>query len=265
MLLGFLRDTVRLKGVILELAKRDYQQINQGSYLGFIWNYLQPLLYIGVLYAVFTLGFRQGATQDGLPFGLYLLSGMICWLYFAGNLSSITGVIRDYGFLVKKVDFRLSVLPFVKLLSSLLPHILLLALLLIAAELSGIRLGLHTLQLIYYFLCMASLLVGLGWISSSASLFIPDIRNLVSIITQFGLWVTPIFWSVYQVPQSYQWLTGLNPVSYLVTGYRDSLTGARYFWERPQESLLFWGITLILLAVGTLVYRRLKPHFAEVV
>lgn len=65
MLLGFLRDTVRLKGVILELAKRDYQQINQGSYLGFIWNYLQPLLYIGVLYAVFTLGFRQGATQDG--------------------------------------------------------------------------------------------------------------------------------------------------------------------------------------------------------
>ncbi|MNJ13758.1 Teichoic acid translocation permease protein TagG [compost metagenome] len=265
MLLGFLRDTVRLKGVILELAKRDYQQINQGSYLGFIWNYLQPLLYIGVLYAVFTLGFRQGATQDGLPFGLYLLSGMICWLYFAGNLSSITGVIRDYGFLVKKVDFRLSVLPFVKLLSSLLPHILLLALLLIAAELSGIRLGLHTLQLIYYFLCMASLLVGLGWISSSASLFIPDIRNLVSIITQFGLWVTPIFWSVSQVPQSYQWLTGLNPVSYLVTGYRDSLTGARYFWERPQESLLFWGITLILLAVGTLVYRRLKPHFAEVV
>ncbi|MNF96648.1 Teichoic acid translocation permease protein TagG [compost metagenome] len=166
---------------------------------------------------------------------------------------------------MKKVDFRLSVLPFVKLLSSLLPHILLLALLLIAAELSGIRLGLHTLQLIYYFLCMASLLVGLGWISSSASLFIPDIRNLVSIITQFGLWVTPIFWSVYQVPQSYQWLTGLNPVSYLVTGYRDSLTGARYFWERPQESLLFWGITLILLAVGTLVYRRLKPHFAEVV
>lgn len=265
MLLAFLRDTVRLKGVILELAKRDYQQANQGSYLGFIWNYLQPLLYIAVLYAVFTLGFRQGATQDGLPFSLYLLSGMICWLYFAGNLSSISGVIKAYSFLVKKVDFRLSILPFVKLLSSLLPHTLLLGLLLLTAALNGLHPGLHTLQLLYYYLCMACLLIGIGWLTSSASLFIPDIRNFVGLVTQFGLWLTPIFWSPSQVPQPYQWLVSINPISYLVTGYRDSLSGNHYFWERPQESLVFWGVTMALLATGTAVYRRLKPHFAEVV
>ncbi len=265
MLLAFLRDTVRLKGIILELAKRDYQQANQGSYLGFLWNYLQPLLYIGVLYAVFTLGFRQGATQDGLPFSLYLLSGMMCWLYFAGNLSSISGVIRAYSFLVKKVDFRLSILPFVKLLSSLLPHTLLLGLLILAASLNGLQPGLHTLQLLYYYLCMACLLTGIGWITSSASLFIPDIRNFVGLVTQFGLWLTPIFWSTNQVPQPYQWLVSINPVSYLVTGYRDSLSGNHYFWERPQESLVFWGMTMALLATGTVVYRRLKPHLAEVV
>lgn len=265
MLLGFLKDLVQLKGIILELAKRDYQQQNQGSYLGFVWNYLQPLLYISVLYAVFTLGFRQGATQDGLPFGLYLLSGMICWLYFAGNLSSIAGVIRAYGFLVKKVDFRLSVLPFVKLLSSLLPHTVLLGLLLLTASLNGHPPGPHTLQLLYYYLCMAALLVGVGWITSSASLFVPDIRNFVGLVTQFGLWLTPIFWSPSHVPQPYQWVVHLNPVSYLVTGYRDSLTGNHYFWERPQESLIFWAITLSLLAIGTMTYRRLKPHFAEVV
>lgn len=265
MLFGFLRDTVRLKGIILELAKRDYQQINQGSYLGFVWNYLQPLLYIAVLYGVFTLGFRQGSTQDGLPFSLYLLSGMICWLYFAENLISITGVIRVYGFLVKKVDFRLSILPFVKLLSSLLPHVLLLGLLLVAAGLNGLQPGLHTLQLLYYYLCMASLLVGVGWITSSASLFVPDIRNLVGLVTQFGLWLTPIFWSTSQVPQAYRWLTHINPITYLVNGYRDSLTGQHYFWERPQEGLIFWATNLVLLAIGTVVYRRLKPHFAEVV
>ncbi len=265
MLYGFLRDTVRLKGIILELAKRDYQQANQGSYLGFIWNYLQPLLFIGVLYAVFTLGLRQGSIQDGMPFSLYLLSGMICWLYFAGNLTAITGVIRAYSFLVKKVDFRLSVLPFVKLLSSLLPHALLLLLLLLTAGLNGLPLGWHTLQLLYYYLCMASLLVGIGWLTSSASLFVPDIRNLVGLVTQFGLWLSPIFWSTSQIPQGYQWIASLNPVSYLVTGYRDSLNGSHYFWERPQESLLFWAMNITLLAIGALVYRRLKPHFAEVV
>jgi ABC-type polysaccharide/polyol phosphate export permease len=265
MLYGFLRDMVRLKSVIFELAKRDYQQINQGSYLGFVWNYLQPLMHIALLYGVFTIGFRQGAVQDDLPFSLYLLSGMICWLYFSGNVASITGVIRSYSFLVKKVDFRLSVLPFVKLLSSLLPHVLLLVLLLVASAHSGFPLGLHTLQLLYYFLCMAALLVGLGWITSSATLFIPDVRNAVDIITQFGMWLTPLFWNVNIIPERYRWLTELNPLCYLVTGYRESLTGTHYFWQHPRETLIFWGMTLLLLAIGTVVYRRLKPHFAEVI
>jgi ABC-type polysaccharide/polyol phosphate export permease len=265
MLLGFLKDMVRLKGLIYELARRDYQQQNQGSYLGFVWNYLQPLLYIALLYAVITLGFRHGSDEDGMPFGLYLLSGMICWLYFSANLVSITGVVRAYSFLVKKVDFRLSILPFVKLLSSLPPHLLLVTLMLAVAWASGYPPGLHSLQLIYYYLCMVTLLSGLGWITSSTSLFVRDIGNAVGIFTQFGLWLTPIFWDIQHVPVQYQWIVKLNPASYLVAGYRDSLTGEHYFWQRPEESLLFWTVTLLLLCIGTTVYRRLKPHFAEVI
>ena len=265
MIHGFIKDLVRLKGVLFELAKRDYQQQNQGSYLGFLWNYLQPLLYIGVLYSVFTLGFRPGAMQDGLSFGLYLLSGMICWLYFAGNLTSITGVIKAYSFLVKKVDFRLSVLPFVKLMSSFLPHLLLVIFLLVIADLNGHRPGLHSLQLVYYYLCMATMLTGLGWITSSTSLFVKDVRNAIAIVSQFGLWLTPIFWNITQIPSQYHWIVKLNPAYYLVSGYRDSITGGRYFWERIEESLLFWIINLILIFLGVVVYRRLKPHFAEVV
>lgn len=265
MIYGFLRDLIQLKGLIFELAKRDYQQMNQGSYLGFIWNYLQPLLFITVLYAVFTLGFRQGLNQEDLPFSLYLLSGMICWLYFSSNLSAITSVIRSYSFLVKKVDFRLSVLPIVKLISSLLPHLVLLGLLLVISSLNGYSMGMHSLQFIYYYFCMAMLLIGLGWITSSASLFIKDINNIVGVVTQFGMWLTPIFWSLSMIPQQYHWLIKLNPVYYLVTGYRDSITGAQYFWERTTDLLIFWSITFCFLILGTIVYRKLKPHFAEVI
>lgn len=266
MVCGFIKDLLRLKGVLFELAKRDYQQLNQGSYLGFLWNYLQPLLFIGVLYSVFTLGFRPGIMrEDGLSFGLYLLSGMVCWLYFAGNLSSITGVISAYSFLVKKVDFRLSVLPFVKLMSSFLPHLLLVVFMIVIAVLNGHRPGLHSLQFVYYYFCMAALLTGLGWITSSTSVFVKDVRNVVGIVTQFGLWLTPIFWNIAQVPSQYHWIVKINPVYYLVSGYRDSITGGRYFWERVDESVLFWVMNLILLVLGVVVYRRLKPHFAEVV
>ena len=265
MLYAFLKDVSRLRSVILELARRDYQQQNQGSYLGFVWNYLQPLLYVGVLYAIITMGFRHGSNQEGMPYSLYLLSGMTCWLYLVGNLSSITGVIRAYSFLVKKVDFRLSILPIVKLLSSFLPHLVLVLLMLVLGGCAGFAPGWHSLQLIYYYLCMAAMLTGVGWITSSTTLFVRDISNAVGIVVQFGIWLTPIFWSIQQLPEKYQWIAKLNPAWYLINGYRDSLTGAHYFWDYPVESLTFWGFCLSSLAIGAAVYRRLKPHFAEVV
>jgi ABC-type polysaccharide/polyol phosphate export permease len=254
------------RSLILDLARRDYKQINQGSYLGIVWNYLQPIIFISVLYIIFTLGFRSGADVGEMPFSIYLLSGMVCWLYFSANLSQITGVIHSYSFLVKKVDFRLSVLPIVKLISSLLPHIILLLIAVALAAYQGVHPGWHSLQLIYYYLCMALLLLGLGWLTSSTSLFVKDVSNIVTIITQFGFWLTPIFWRIENMPENIHWVLKLNPAYYLVTGYRDSISGALYFWQRPvSETIVFWGLVLVFLVLGALVFKRLKPHFAEVV
>jgi len=264
MVKGFISDLYKSRGLILELAKRDYKQQNQGSYLGLVWNYLQPLLFIAVMYSIFTLGFRSGEAED-MPFSIYLVSGMVCWLYFSSNLSSITGVIRSYSFLVKKVDFRLSILPIVKILGSILPHLFLVFVALSLATYQGLSPGWHTLQFIYYYLCMVALLLGLGWLTSSTSIFVKDVGNIVAVITQFGFWLTPIFWQIENMPERIQWILKLNPAYYLVTGYRDAVTGDTYFWQRPQETALFWLVTLTLLIIGITVFKKLKPHFAEVV
>lgn len=260
----FLIDLFRSKALIFELVKRDFIQQNQGSYLGVIWNYLQPLLFIAVIYSIFTLGFRSGMSKE-MPFSIYLLSGMVCWTYFSVNLSSTTGVIRSYSFLVKKVNFRLSVLPIVKLLSTLLPHMFLSLVAIVLAAYEGILPGWHTLQLIYYFFCMAVLLLGIGWLTSSTSIFIKDITNIIAVSTQFGFWLTPIFWHINSMPEKIQWFLKLNPVYYLVTGYRDAITGAHYFWQRPQETLLFWCVTFVFLILGALVFKKLKPHIVETI
>lgn len=261
---SFARNLIRSRGLIIDLAKRDYRQQNQGSYLGLVWNYLQPLLFVLVLYSVFTLGVRTGKSAV-MPFSIYLVSGLVCWLYFSANLSSITSVIRSYSFLVKKIDFSLSILPIVKILSSLPTHIFLFLILVSLASYQGFYPGWHTLQFIYYFFCMVTLLLGLGWLTSSTSIFVKDVSNVVSVITQFGFWLTPIFWQIESMPEKIQWILKLNPVYYLVTGYRDSITGAHYFWQRPQESIMFWGLTLALLVLGAVTFKKLKPHFAEVI
>lgn len=261
---SFLSDIYQKRGLIYELAKRDFQRQYQGSYLGFVWMFLQPLVLIFVLYLVFTLGLRAGDTME-VPFELYLITGMIGWLYFSENLSGSTSIIRNHQFLVKKVDFRLSVLPLVKMLSSLVPQLFLIIVAIGVAWYRGYAPTIYTLQVFYYLAAMVALLLGIGWLTSSTSIFVKDVSRLVAISVQFGFWLTPIFWNIAMIPERYHWVIKLNPVYYIVTGYRDSLIGQTAFWLEPAGTLYYWGITLLSLIIGIKVYSKLRPHFAEVI
>ena len=161
----FLQDIYTKRSILYELAKRDFQKQYMGSYLGFIWVYLQPLLFITVLYTVFTLGFKSGSSSGGIPFAVYLISGMIAWFFIAENLNSGAAIIRQHSFLLKKVDFRLSMLPVVKLMSSAIPHAFFILIAMFVAMLNGIFPTVYTLQLIYYFIAMVALLLGIGWLT----------------------------------------------------------------------------------------------------
>ena len=69
---------------------------------------------------------------------------------------------------------------------------------------------------------------------------------MVSIIIQFGFWLTPVFWNIKMIPEAYRWVIKLNPIYYIVNGYRDSFVYKIPFWEHPYETLYFWGFTLFI-------------------
>ena len=261
---NFILDIYSKREILFELAKRDFQKQYMGSSIGFFWVYIQPLLYIVVLYFVFTFGLRAGGTADGTPFIVYLITGMIAWFYFSENLSSNASIIKQHSFLLKKVDFRLSLLPIVKLMSSALPHFFLIFVTLIVAAINGIYPSLYILQLFYYFIAMVTLLLGIGWFTSSTNLFLSDVSKFVGITVTFGMWLTPLIWDINMVPAKYQWIVKLNPFNYIVEGYRDSIIYNVGFWTKPYETLYFWIITFIVLWVGITVFGKLRPHFAEV-
>lgn len=253
------------RSILYELAKRDFQQQYMGSYLGFVWVYLQPLLFISVLYIVFTFGFRHGSSANGTPFVVHLVTGMIAWFYIAENLNAGARVIHQHAFLLKKVDFRLSMLPIVKLISSFLPHLFFIMIAIFIALINGLYPSFYTLQVLYYFTAMATLLLGISWFTSSTNIFVPDVSKAVSVIVTFGFWLTPVFWDISKIPESYQWIVKLNPANYIVQGYRDSLISHIGFWERPFETLYFWSVTGLILWGGINIFKKLRPHFAEVV
>lgn len=261
---NFTRDIYDKRSILYELAKRDFQRQYMGSYLGFVWVYLQPLLFVTVLYLVFTMGFKSGSSADGVPFSVFLITGMIAWFYIAENLSAGAAIIKQHAFLLKKVDFRLSMLPIVKLMSSAIPHFFFIFIALSLAALNGIYPTLYVFQLVYYFIAMVVLLLGISWFTSSTNIFVPDVAKIIGVIVTFGFWLTPIFWDLAKVPEQYQWVVKINPAVYIVEGYRDSVINHIWFWEKPYQTLYFWVLTVLILWSGITVFKKLRPHFAEV-
>lgn len=108
------------------------------------------------------------------------------------------------------------------------------------------------------------LLLGLVWITSSVVIFFRDLGQIFSMLVQFFFWLTPIFWMIIMVPEPYRFWFELNLVYYITQGYRESLMDHVWFWETPQQTLYFGGMTMVFLFVGALIFRKLRPHFADV-
>lgn len=264
LLYNFLKEIYDKRFAIFELAKRDFQSQYKGSYLGIFWTYIQPFVFILLIWGVLTFGFKMQSVENR-SHTFWLIIGMIPWLFFSEVFSSTSTVVQQFSFLIKKVDFSLGILPIVKILSLLVTHFVFVLIAFVVGIFSGIYPSFLSLQILYYTFSMCILLLGLGWFTSSTSLFIKDVNNIVALLVQFGFWLTPIFWNIEMIPKEYHWIVKLNPVYYIVNGYRDSLLFNCPFWQKPYEFFYFWFVVALILVTGAIVFRRLRPHFAEVI
>lgn len=100
--------------------------------------------------------------------------------------------------------------------------------------------------------------------TSAIVVFFRDLTQIIMIILQVGVWSMPILWDIGIAPAKWQWIFKINPMYYIVSGYRQSLYEGVWVWDRFAINIYFWVITIILLAIGTTVFKRLKVHFADV-
>ena len=114
------------KEMVSELAKADFKKRIAGSYFGMVWMFVQPVVTIVIYYLVFTL-LRDGR-NDRYPFILWLVAGLVPWFFFSEALSGGTRALLDYSYLVKKVVFKIDILPVVKVVSAVYVHLFFLGL-----------------------------------------------------------------------------------------------------------------------------------------
>ena len=263
--LGLPRELYDNRRLIFSLAKNDFKTKYAGSYLGIIWAFVQPVVTVLVYWFIFEMAFRP-ETPGNYPFVLYLVAGIVPWFFFSDALNGGTNALLEYSYLVKKVVFKISVLPIVKIISALFVHIFFTGIAITLCACFGHLPSIHILQILYYAICIFIFTLGITYATSAVVVFFRDLTQIINIALQVGIWLTPIMWKTEQMadhPMILQ-IVKLNPLFYIVQGYRDSLLDKVWFWQRWQMGLYFWGVTIVLFVLGAVIFKRLKVHFADV-
>lgn len=248
---------------ILALGGNDFKNRFSGSYLGIFWGIIQPLSTIFLFWFVFQIGFRSQPIEH-VPFILWLAAGMIPWNYFYDAWFSGTMAFTSYHYIVKKVVFQVEYLPLVKAFSSAILNLLFNGILLLIYFIYGRFPGIHLLDMFYFSLCVMMLSLGLSYITATLHVFIKDVGQFLGIILQFFMWMTPMMWQYTMIPEKYSWFYKLNPLHYIINGYRESLIYGRWFYTHWVQMIWFWFVTAVLLLVGYRLTKKLKVHFADV-
>lgn len=263
-ILTSIKDVFSKKSIMMSLATEDFKKRFVGSYFGVFWMFVQPVVTVVIYYCVFQLGFKSAPPSGtSAPYVLWLIPGIVPWFYFNEAVNMGTSVLYDYNYLVKKVVFKISILPVIKDIACLFVHFIFWLIMIAVFLLFGYKPNIYWLQTIYYSFCAFMLILGLTMLTSAINVFFKDMGQIVNILLQFGMWITPIMWS-YTMLGDKAWILKLNPFYYISEGYRDSMLNSVWFWQHGKLTIGFWVFTLLLLAFGTHLFKKMKPHFADV-
>lgn len=258
-------ELLQSRHLIWKLAKNDFKKRYAGSYMGAVWALVQPVVTVLMYYIVFDkLMGNPGRGDDSVPFVLFLTAGLVPWFYFTEALNSGTNALLEYNYLVKKVVFKISVLPIIKIIAATFIHVFFIFVLLVVAACYGYFPTVYTLQIVYYSVCLFMFVLALCYSTCAIVVFFRDLVQIINIVLQIGMWATPILWNMDSLSPVWVTILKLNPLVYVVNGYRDAVYGQRWFWQDFFSMMYFWIVTVVLFGVGAAVFKRLKVHFADV-
>lgn len=238
-------------------VKKDVGGKYKNSFLGILWSFINPLLQIAVYAFVFQIIMRSNIEN----YAVYLCCALIPWQYFSSVVLRGAATIIDNGNVIKKVYFPREILP-ISIVTSEGVNFLISTIIIIGfVVVSGIGLSVN---IFWYFLIFAIqyiISLGVSLIVSSLSVYFRDLLHLLGVFMQLLFYATPIVYSINDVPAQFQWLLKINPMSYLIDGYRS------IFYSKVTPNFHSLAIALImgiiLCVIGYFIFRKLEKGFAE--
>ena len=221
----FLRNLVERRALVAQLVRRDFQTRYVGSAGGWAWGVVHPIVQLLVWYFVFVvcLGITLPAGASRTSYPMFLFCGFLPWMLFQETVTRSAGSLVEQSNLITRTVFPSEVVPVSIFLSSLIHHLIGLALFILGAVFLLKTLSPMVLLLPLYMLFLGLFAVGVGWIVSSLHVYLRDTGPVLNVVMTLWFWLTPIMIPEAKIPQRFHFLVARNPMSWMVRAYRYRL------------------------------------------
>ncbi|EUJ18707.1 ABC transporter permease [Listeria aquatica] len=260
-----LKEQVKHTPMMFRIARYEDRASYQSHYLGILWEVLNPLIQVAIYFLVFGYGFRGSQMIAGnVSFLEWMLAGIVPWFFINSVVLQGTNSIFNKINMVSKMNFPMSILPSITIVSNLMSFVVMLVIMLGIFLLKGTPITIYWFQFIYYFIAMIFFLFAFSLFNATVMILIRDYNLALQSVMRVLFYLTGIVWNIPSLlPHWAANLLQLNPFMYLVNGFRDSFLMNKWFFEMPSYTLYFWCLTAFFLVVGSTLYMKFRERFVD--
>lgn len=249
---------------IYSISKYELLSDMRDSKLGLFWNFANPTIQILTYWFVFGFVMSRNSV-DGISYLPWMLGGMVVWFFISPCITNGCNAIYSKINVITKMKFPVSILPTTVVMKELFNHFCLMIILVFLFSLYGFFPSLQWFELIYYLLSAIIFCIALSMVTSVLNMLARDTKKLISSCMRLLLYMTPILWEITRLPEWLQGIIKLNPIYYIVNGYRDIFFYHNGIFAYTDIMISFWIITIALLFIGSFLIYKFKFKFIDMI
>lgn len=248
-----------------KMAKNDLSRTYRASALGWSWAIIKPVVTIFIYWFAMSIGLRSGKPHDGYPYFLWLVYGLVPWFYMSDMLNRGTDCMRKYRYLITKIHYPVSTIPTFVSISNMMVNLFLLIVIYVISCVMGFFPGIYTLEILFYVILSFIFFTSWSLFAGPISAISQDFSNLVKSLVFALLWISGIFYDVNTIDNTVlRYILKINPITALVSGFRDSYMRSSWFWEHPVRICVLLVEILIMMTLGLWSFKKLRKEMPDV-
>lgn len=255
-----LREIWAYRELFWVLTKRDIKVRYKQTALGVIWVILQPLASMVIFSIIF--GSFAKFPSDGFPYPVFVYAALLPWTFFASAISSSGNSVIASANLVSKVYFPRIIIPLSSVGALLVDFVISTTVLLALMAYYGVTWTLNLLAAPLLAMAVIFTALGVGTLLSALNVAYRDFRYIIPFLVQFWMFATPVIYPTSIIPEKWQWLLSLNPMTGLIEGFRSAFLGKPFDLELIATS---FGVAIALFVFGIAYFEKVERRFADII